>query len=72
MFRPLRTSLFLACLLSVTSANAQAPLLGSTERARAKQMLGDIKAALKNDYYDKTFHGIDITQHFKDAEAKLD
>lgn len=50
----------------------QAPLLNSTERARAKEMLNEIKSAIRNDYYDKTFHGLDLNQHFKDAEAKID
>jgi carboxyl-terminal processing protease len=60
-----------ALVVSLFSAQ-QAPLLGSTERARAKEMLGQIKSALRNDYYDKTFHGLDLNQHFKAAEAKID
>jgi C-terminal processing protease CtpA/Prc len=35
-------------------------------------MLGQIEAALRKDYYDKTFHGIDLDSQFKAAAAKID
>lgn len=66
------------CLLSLLSDHAAlraqqpAPLLNSTERERAKEMLDEIKRALRSDYYDATFGGRDLNQHFKEAEAKLE
>lgn len=50
----------------------QAPLLNATERTRAKEMLESIESALRNNYYDKTFHGLDLDAHFKAAKAKLE
>ena len=67
---------FIVIVLALAAAGVapapQAPPFDRTERARAKEMLGQIKGALRNDYYDKTFHGLDLNQHFKAAEAKLD
>lgn len=46
--------------------------MDSVERARMKAMLKGIKGAVKNDYYDEGYHGIDIEARFKAAEEKLD
>ncbi len=61
-----------ACLSAASVIPAQQPLLSSTERARARDMLNQIKTAVRNDYYDKTFHGLDLDSHFKMAQAKID
>ena len=34
-------------------------------------MLGDIKADLKKNYYDPSFHGVDIEARFKEADEKI-
>jgi C-terminal processing protease CtpA/Prc len=60
------------CLCAGVVVRAQAPLLNSTERTRARDMLAEIKTAIRNDYYDKTFHGLDLDNHFKTAQAKID
>jgi C-terminal peptidase prc len=40
-------------------------------RARGIAMLQRIKATLEREYYDKTFHGIDLNRRFMAAEAKI-
>jgi C-terminal processing protease CtpA/Prc len=70
----MRTAFAVLAVIAVTTGGvlAQQPRLDSTGRARAKEMLNQIKNALRNDYYDKTLHGLDLNQHFKAAEAKID
>ena len=70
----MRRGLLLFCVVSLfaCAAAAQAPLLNATERGRAKKMLNEIKDTLRKEYYDKTFHGLDLNRHFKTAETKLD
>ncbi|HEX8187972.1 MAG TPA: S41 family peptidase [Pyrinomonadaceae bacterium] len=41
------------------------------ERDRWKAALGLIKDDIKKNYYDPTFHGIDLDAHFKKAEEKM-
>jgi carboxyl-terminal processing protease len=73
-------SVCLSCLFvlgvgAVAAIHAQSPpppLLNSTERARAREMLSQIKAVLRSDYYDKTYHGLDLDSHFKAAQTKID
>ena len=63
----------LGCLsLCAALAEAQAPQLDKTERDRAKQMLRDIERAVKDNYYDRTFHGVDLAAHFEAARGKID
>lgn len=42
------------------------------ERGRFKDMLANIKNAIKKNYYDTNYHGIDLEARFKKAEARLD
>ena len=58
--------------LSLWALAVQAPVLDSTERARAKQMLNEIKGAIRSNYYDQTYRSIDLNEHFKTAETKID
>jgi C-terminal processing protease CtpA/Prc len=68
----IRSLLFTGLLFAAaTATSAQTRALDSTERARAKEMLGSIKEAIQNHYYDKSFRGIDLDAHFKAADAKL-
>lgn len=41
------------------------------ERQRGQQMLKATKDLIKSDYYDPTFHGVDLDARFKVAEEKL-
>ena len=60
-----------AALASATAA-IQSPQLDKTERERAKQMLEDIERSVRDNYYDKTFRGIDLAAHFEAARGKID
>ncbi len=53
-------------------AQAQAPQFTSMQRAHARQMLRSAAAVIKDVYYDPAYHGINIQQHFKDAEARIE
>ena len=41
------------------------------QRVQARQMLRTIRDAIRKDYYDPAFHGLD-EEHFKAAEKKID
>lgn len=69
--RPL-AGLVVAGLAAGGLVHAQQPLLDRAERDRAKQMLGDIESAIKDNYYDKAYRGIDLKAHFGDARQKLE
>lgn len=58
-------------LLTVVSGPARAQTLSSFDRERARLMLEAIKSDVKNNYYDTTYHGINLDEHFKKAEEKL-
>lgn len=71
--RPIARGLLVTALLLVpVSTPAQAPTLDSRTRARAKVMLKEVRDLIKDNYYDPTFHGIDLQATFKDAETQLD
>ena len=55
-----------------TALETQSPQLDKTERERAKQMLKDIERSVRDNYYDKTFRGIDLAAHFEAARGKLE
>ena len=42
------------------------------EKERMKSVLNNIKKDIKKNYYDSSFHGIDIEERFKKAEERLD
>jgi hypothetical protein len=44
---------FVSALVSLVALIGQAPALDSTERARARQMLNEIKSAIRSTYYDQ-------------------
>jgi C-terminal processing protease CtpA/Prc len=50
-------------------ANAQA--LGPYDRGNAQAMLDMIKDDLKNNYYDQSFHGMNVDERFKEAAGKI-
>ena len=43
----------------------------SIERGRMKDMLKNVKNAIKKNYYDPTFHGVDLDARFEKAEARM-
>jgi C-terminal processing protease CtpA/Prc len=59
-----------ALLISITR-HAHAQTFTGTDRERARTMLGMIKDDVKKYYYDPTYHGINIDEHFRAADEKL-
>src|SRR5688572_18424891 len=67
----------LAWLLALVLAagavvSSQTPTITSLQRGQARQMLRTIRTAIGNEYYDPKFHGLDLAEHFKAAEKKID
>ncbi len=58
--------------LMATASTSFGQTLDRLERGRAKDMLNTVKKEIKSDYYDPTFHGIDLDARFKVAEEKID
>lgn len=58
--------------LFILTAAMSAQSLSGLERGRAKDMLNAVKNEIKNNYYDKEYHGINLDLQFKNAEEKLD
>lgn len=54
---------------SITSA--QALKASGFDKDRGRDMLSQIKSDLKKNYYDPTFHGMDVETRFKAAEEKI-
>jgi len=64
--------LALALLLLHGSGAARAQSINSLDRDRARGMLDVIKKALKEHYYDPTYHGMDVEARFKVSKEKID
>jgi C-terminal processing protease CtpA/Prc len=61
----LAATIFLLLLGTIQPAKAQG--LNSEDRSRGHLMLDDLKADIKKNYYDPSFHGVDIEARFKEA-----
>jgi carboxyl-terminal processing protease len=76
LIRSIRASVLTAasCLL-ITMTGAWCPPVHAQsarlERERGRVMLNSIKAEIKSNYYDPTFHGMDIEARFKEADEKI-
>jgi C-terminal processing protease CtpA/Prc len=53
------------------SVRAQEQKIGDRDRERAEIMLGDIHDALRKNYYDPKFHGLDMDERYKAYKEKL-
>jgi C-terminal processing protease CtpA/Prc len=62
--------LSLAALFVFESVDAQK--MDRIERERFKSMLTNIKNAVKKDYYDANFHGINLEERFQTASERLE
>ena len=70
---PSRRFALLAVLLAAgVAASAQTPQITSYQRGQVRQMLRTIQAGIRNDYYDPTFGGLNLAEHFKAAEKKIE
>jgi carboxyl-terminal processing protease len=54
----------------VASLRAQA--LDATERTHMREMLHRVQEVVRGNYFDATFKGLDLKEHFKTVQAKLD
>jgi C-terminal processing protease CtpA/Prc len=74
---PLRVSLSTLmaalCLLVLAgwSMPARAQSLSSFDRQRYSEMLDVLKSDIKKNYYDESYHSINLDEHFKQAQEKL-
>jgi len=59
------------CVLSPLNHRAAAQQLNSEDRSRGHLMLNAIKEDLKKNYYDPTFHGVDLEARFKAADELI-
>jgi len=53
------------------SLRAQTPKATSFDKDRGRDMLNMIRADLKKNYYDPSFHGMDVETRLRDAEEKI-
>lgn len=72
-FRRLAAGAIAVCSLLLICAwlPARAQGLGPYDRSGAREMLDSAKDDIKKNYYDPTFHGIDLDARFKAAEDNL-
>jgi len=65
--------LALVCMILGSGAvsHSHAQSLGPYDRDNAQAMLSMIKDDLKSNYYDQTFHGLDLEGRFKEASGKI-
>ena len=61
---------FFAAIVLVTSSGAQS--MDRIERERMKEMLSNIKNAIKKNYYDPKYRGIDLEARFEKANKRID
>jgi carboxyl-terminal processing protease len=61
---------FLCFLTFFNTLNAQS--MDRIERERMKSIVENLKSAIKDDYYDPNFHGIDLEARAKQAKARIE
>jgi hypothetical protein len=62
----------LALVLAAGEGVSSQPQITSMQRGQARQMLRTIRDAVQKDYYDPAYHGLDVAEHFKAAETKIE
>jgi carboxyl-terminal processing protease len=67
------SSAVLCCVaFSVFGSMTKAQSFDRIAKAQAKDILKAVKSTIKDDYYDTSFHGIDLEARFKAAEDKIE
>jgi carboxyl-terminal processing protease len=66
------TLTLLLVLTAITPLAGKAQTVSGYDRDRGRDMLNTVKDDLKRNYYDPAFHGMDLDQRFKQAEAKIE
>jgi C-terminal processing protease CtpA/Prc len=69
--RVLRAAALCAALFAAAPPPARAQGLTGIDRERGQVMLKQIKSKIKDNYYDPTFHGVDLEAKFKAADEML-
>jgi C-terminal processing protease CtpA/Prc len=64
--------LLIALLFLPDSARSQSGATPVIDRGRGKEMLQNIKRALKDTYYDPNFRGMNVETRFRQAEEQID
>jgi len=64
-------AIFALTCCSAQSANAQALKASGLDKERGHDMVSQIKSDLKKEYYDPTFHGMDVDARFKLLDEKI-
>jgi hypothetical protein len=54
------------------SVNAQSDKILPKDRGRAKTMLADMRDAVKKNYYDPKFHGVDLEERYQTFKERLE
>jgi C-terminal processing protease CtpA/Prc len=66
------STVFFASVLFPSSSTLSAQTLDSFDRTRVKDILNAVKGEIKDNYYDKNLHGINLDERFKLASEKLE
>lgn len=72
MFRSAFVTAMLFCAPIAGSTGARGQTLNSVDRDRGHVMLKSLKGEIRKNYYDPTFHGIDLDARFKTADEKIE
>jgi C-terminal processing protease CtpA/Prc len=68
----LAPSFLIVATAVITAAQTPAPQISSYQRGQMRQMLRTVQAGIRNDYYDPTFGGLNLSEHFRTAERKIE
>ena len=78
LYKKLSSAALLALFISMACVFSQAQIQEvagvddvKVNRKRGLDMLENVKASIENYYYDKTFHGINLDERFKQAAEKI-
>src|SRR5207253_811507 len=72
IFSPSLYILLAALLVCAAPSRGRAQQnFSSFDRDRGRDMLRMLKDDIRKSYYDPTFHGIDLDEHFRTAEDKI-
>jgi C-terminal processing protease CtpA/Prc len=66
------TAAITSIMVCFVSSIATAQNLSGNERSQVKDILKNVKAEIKGDYFDPAFKGVDLDTVFEDARKKLD
>src|SRR5689334_11920844 len=61
----------IAAMALLPGVRAAAQSLGPEDRDMSRAMLSMVKDDIKNNYYDQTFHGLNLDERFTEAERKI-